>query len=205
MITITIITYYSASSINVVLCHQFHVIGQEKLLKPKPSPTVQCLLCAYDIPKCSVPCVSTYMISHSAVSLVSSWHPTVQSAYIPKCSVSCPVSTLHPTVQCPMCPADIPQCSVQCRADLAAGGYIDSIRGVFLEHCLQQPQPWQRRQPGEDCWLYNCPPGLAMSHLHTWQDGRACVYTSAANRLIGEVVQSWRRPLLGLLLVESAY
>ena len=39
------------------------------------------------------------------------------------------------------CPADIPRCSVQCRADLAAGGYIDSIRGVFLEHCLQQPQP----------------------------------------------------------------
>ena len=29
--------------------------------------------------------------------------------------------------------------------------------------------------------------------------------TSAANRLIGEVVQSRRRPLLGPLLVESAY
>ena len=73
---------------------------------------------------------------------------------IPQCSHV----TSQSAVSRVQCPPDIPQCSVQCRADLAAGGYIDSIRGVFLEHCLQQPQPWQRRQPGEDCWLYNCPP-----------------------------------------------
>ena len=59
-------------SINVVLCHQFQETGQDKILKPRQSPTVQCPQCPADIPQCSVPCVSTYMISHSAVSLVSS-------------------------------------------------------------------------------------------------------------------------------------
>ena len=57
----------------------------------------------------------------------------------------------------------------------------------------------------------------SLFHLFGWRRGEReqrtavssqCtprIFTSAVNRLIGEVVQSRRRPLLGLLLVESGY
>ena len=70
-------------SINVVLCHQFQETGQDKILKPRQSPTVQCPQCPADIPQCSVPCV--LMTSHSAVTV----HPKVQ----------CLMSSVHITSQ----------------------------------------------------------------------------------------------------------
>ena len=46
---------------------------------------------------------------------------------------------------------------------------------------------------------------LTQIELYVLKQSGSRVQTSAANRSIGEVEQSRRKPLLGLLLVESGY
>ena len=134
---------------------------------------------------------------HRHLTLDTGLTSTLREPMRTKCTLCISISTTHAYLMftsrfylfywlCPYTPSFFPQCSVQCRADLAAGGYIDSIRGVFLEHCLQQPQPWQRRQPGEDCWLYNCPPAnvsfaYMAGHVYTLWSIIASVWNAFLN------------------------
>ena len=89
-----------------------------------------------------------------------------------------------------------------------AGGGVPCLPIPFCSNLRQDPARGRRTQEmahsccSDTVFVHYSPPPLSR------QPGNVdCIWSSAANRLIGEDVQSRRRPLLGpsLLLVESAY